>query len=51
MAISGIKGYDVLLISKIKTLVETSDKTKYKGVISLFKFINNAEYNELILSQ
>ena len=44
-----MKGYDTLLLSDNKTLVNDSD-IKYEGITE-YKFLNKTAYNELILAQ
>ena len=45
IARSGIKGYNVILKSNMKNLVDDVDKTKDKRFTSTFKILNNAAYN------
>ena len=46
----GIKGYNILVTSKMKILADDAE-IKYKGVTSIFKLTNNTAYNDMILVQ
>ena len=51
MTISGIKGYNILLILDANPPMDDIDEKKYKGVNVILKFLNKIEYKKLILSQ
>ena len=50
-AISGVKGYNILLTCDKKIPSDDADKTKDEGVTNALDFPNKTSYNELILSK
>ena len=48
---SRIKGSNIPLRGNMETLSDNTDKTKYKEVTAMLKFLNKISYKELILYQ
>ena len=48
---SSIKGYDIILINRIKTMADNTNKTKDQGTTTALKKLDRDAYINLILAQ